>query len=79
MTARTLARVQTHQTQSLRTVAEAQHCNESLKQLIEEYEEIEEGWEEIRQTRERVYRAMLFYSHSNNLKQRVEQLEKLIG
>ena len=44
--------VQTHQTQSLRTVAEAQHCNETMKQLIEEYEEIEAGFEEVRRVRE---------------------------
>jgi cobalamin biosynthesis Mg chelatase CobN len=52
LTARTNAVVQTHQTQSLRTVAEAQHCTESLKQLIEEYEEIEAGFEEVRRVRE---------------------------
>ena len=44
--------VQAHQTQSLRTVAEAQHCTESLKLLIEEYEEIEAGWDEVRRVRE---------------------------
>ena len=49
------AMVQAHQTQSLRTVAEAQHCTESLKQLIQECEEIEAGWEEVRRVREIVY------------------------
>jgi hypothetical protein len=44
--------VQNHQTQSLRTVAEAQHCNELLKQLIEEYEELEVGFEQVRRTAE---------------------------
>ena len=44
--------VQSHQTQSLRSVAEAQHCTDSLKLLIEEYEEIEAGWEEVRRVRE---------------------------
>jgi cell fate (sporulation/competence/biofilm development) regulator YlbF (YheA/YmcA/DUF963 family) len=47
--------LQSHHTQSLRTVAEAQHCNESLKQLIEEYEELEAGFEEVRRTGEIVY------------------------
>lgn len=44
-----------HQTGSLKTVAEAQHCTESLKLLIEEFEEIEAGWEEVRLVREIVY------------------------
>lgn len=44
--------VQSHQTQSFRTVAEAQHCIETMKQLIEEYEEIEAGFEEVRRVRE---------------------------
>ena len=52
MTVRTNNLVQGHQTQSLRSVAQAQHCTESLKLLIEEYEEIEAGWEEVRRVRE---------------------------
>jgi hypothetical protein len=71
--------VQTHQTQSLRTVAEAQHCTESLKLLIEEYEEIEAGWEEVRRVREIVY---VFFScglmYRNGLKLRVERLEGML-
>ena len=55
MTVRTSNLAQSHQTQSLRSVAEAQHCTESLKLLIEEYEEIEAGWEEVRRVREIVY------------------------
>ena len=47
--------VQAHQTRSLRTVAEAQHCNETMKLLVEEYEEIEAGFEQVRRVREIVY------------------------
>ena len=63
LTSRTNTIVQAHQTQSLRTVAEAQHCNESLKQLIEEYEELEAGFEEVRKTREIVYIFLSFCSY----------------
>jgi hypothetical protein len=52
LTSRTNAMVQAHQTQSLKTVAEAEHCTETLKQLIQECEEIEAGWEEVRRVRE---------------------------
>jgi hypothetical protein len=55
--------VQNHQTQSLRTVAEAQHCNETMKQLIEEYEEIEAGFEEVRRVREIVYYSLVGVSN----------------
>ena len=73
--------IQHHQTQSLRTIADAQHSSEALKQLIEEYEEIELGWEEMMQTRERVYSNLsgAFAYYRNELKVRVEKLEKLIG
>lgn len=74
--------VQTHQTQSLRTVAEAQHCTESLKLLIEEYEEIEAGWEEVRRVREIVYHpptSSHAYRGRNGLKERVDKLEKILG
>ena len=73
--------VQTHQTQSLRTVAEAQHCTESLKLLIEEYEEIEAGWEEVRRVREIVYQpptSSRAYRDRNGLKERVDKLEKIL-
>jgi len=60
---------QSHQTQSLRTVAEAQHCTETLKQLIQECDEIEAGWEEVRRVREIV----------KGLKERVTKLESIIG
>lgn len=53
--------VQTHQTQSLKTVAEAQHCTETLKQLIQECDEIEAGWEQVRGVREIVYHQDALY------------------
>lgn len=36
-------------------MAEAQHCNETMKLLVEEYEEIEAGFEQVRRVREIVY------------------------
>jgi len=71
--------VQSHQTQSLRTVAEAQHCTESLKLLIEEYEEIEAGWEEVRRVKEAVYVDFyLSLTCRNGLKRRIEKLEEFL-
>jgi ubiquinone biosynthesis protein UbiJ len=68
MTSRTNAVVSAHQTGSLKSVAEAQHCTESLKMLIEEFEEIERGWEEVRRIREVV----------KGLRERVDKLEKWV-
>ena len=82
MTLRTNSLVQAHQTQSLKTVAEAQHCTESLKLLIEEYEEIEAGWEEVRRVKEIVYiipYRQTYLLIRNGLKERVDKLEKILN
>jgi hypothetical protein len=55
---RTNALVHGHQTQSLKTVAEAEHCTESLKLLIEEYEEMEAGWDEVRRMKDIVFHLL---------------------
>ena len=54
---------------------------ESLKLLIEEYEEIEAGWEEVRWVWEIVHPVSEFIfltSSRNGLKERIDKVEKIL-